>query len=260
MIGDISRWFGTLPLLSRQWFGGTVLLTLLGYVGILSLEWVLLDSYSLFSRFQIWRPVSALLCYPLSPRNGLHFLFNLYHLYFYSTKLETTHFGGRTADYLFMLLFCWLCNVVASLMMGLYSLMDQMVMSVLYVWCQINRDVIIGFWFGTRFKAMYYPWVLLIFYTITQGRWLYELMGIAVGHLYFFLTFKYPLEFGGATLLHTPQFLYDFFPNQRQTGAGFGSVSPPASGARDRNQGAGGGGGGGGGGFNVFRGQGHRLG
>lgn len=39
--------------------------------------------------------------------------------------------------------------------------MDPMVLSVLYVWCKLNKDVIVNFWFGTRFKAMYLPWVLL---------------------------------------------------------------------------------------------------
>ena len=35
------------------------------------------------------------------------------------------------------------------------------------------------------------------------------LLGIVIGHLYFFLTMKYPQEFGGRTLISTPQFLYE---------------------------------------------------
>ena len=42
-------------------------------------------------------------------------------------------------------------------------LMDPMVLSVLYVWCQLNRDMVVSFWFGTRFKALYLPWVLFGF-------------------------------------------------------------------------------------------------
>ena len=34
-----------------------------------------------------------------------------------------------------------------------------------------------------------------------------ELVGIVVGHLYFFLAMQYPQEFGGPTLLTTPQIL-----------------------------------------------------
>ena len=48
-------------------------------------------------------------------------------------------------------------------------LMVPMVLSVLYVWCQLNKDVIVSFWFGTQFKAMYLPWVLFAFNLIISG-------------------------------------------------------------------------------------------
>ena len=35
-----------------------------------------------------------------------------------------------------------------------------------------------------------------------------ELIGIFVGHLYFFLMFKYPQDFGGQRFLSTPSILY----------------------------------------------------
>jgi derlin-1 len=54
-----------------------------------------------------------------------------------------------------MLLFNWLCSVIFGLFMGMPYLMDPMVLSVLYVYCQINKDQIVSFWFGTQFKAMY---------------------------------------------------------------------------------------------------------
>lgn len=108
-----------------------------------------------------------------------------------------------------------------------------MVLSVLYVWCQLNRNVIVNFWFGTQFKAMYLPWVLFAFNLIISGGYvlnkfadlflcfnfttiqvhfdccsgILELVGILIGHLYFFLTFQLPQEMGGPTFLSTPQFL-----------------------------------------------------
>lgn len=82
-----------------------------------------------------------------------------------------------------------------------------MVLSVLYVWCKFNKDVIVNFWFGTRFKAMYLPWVLFAFNVIISGGGIMDLVGILVGHLYFFLNFQYPQEFGGPRLLQTPSFL-----------------------------------------------------
>ena len=65
-------------------------------------------------------------------------------------------------------------------------------MSILYVWCQLNKDTIVNFWFGTQFKAMYLPWVLFGFNMIIAGGGVMELVGILIGHMYFFLMFKYP--------------------------------------------------------------------
>ena len=31
--------------------------------------------------------------------------------------------------------------------------MDPMILSVLYVWCQLNKDTVVQFWFGTQFKV-----------------------------------------------------------------------------------------------------------
>lgn len=100
--------------------------------------------------------------------------------------------------------------------------MDPMVLSVLYIWCQLNKDAIVSFWFGTRFKAMYLPWVLLGFNLVMSGGGIMELFGILVGHLYYFLMFKYPQELGGPVLLQTPGFLRSWFPDQVGGVHGFG--------------------------------------
>jgi derlin-1 len=47
--------------------------------------------------------------------------------------------------------------------------MDPMVLSVLYIWCNLNQDQIVNFWFGTQFPAKYLPWVLLGFNMIISG-------------------------------------------------------------------------------------------
>ena len=42
-----------------------------------------------------------------------------------------------------------------------------------------------------------------------------ELLGIVIGHVYFFLMFKYPQDFNGVQLLKTPEILYKYFPNRQ---------------------------------------------
>lgn len=169
-------------------------------------------------------------------------------------RLETGVFNGRPADYAFMLGFLWICATIVALFMNIMVLMDPLVLSVLYVWCQLNKDTIVNFWFGTQFKAMYLPWVLFAFNVIIADGGVMELIGILVGHLYFFLMFKYPQDFGGPSLLSTPQFLYNIFPNR---GGGMYGQAPSAQAgaAADGNNG------GGGARFRgLWGGQGHRLG
>ena len=88
--GDIQDWFNSLPFFTRYWFGGTVLFTLLGRFGILPASWLFLFWEPLWYKFQIWRPITAIFYYPLSPQTGFHFLINLYFMYNYSLRLEFT--------------------------------------------------------------------------------------------------------------------------------------------------------------------------
>ena len=221
LFNDIEDWFKSLPIFTRYWFGGSVLLTLLGRFRLVNTYWFILTWDTFISKFHIWRPVTALFYYPI----GFHFLINLYYLYRYSLALEKGVFDGRPADYLFMLIFNWLLSVIVALFLQMSVLMDLMVMSVLYVWCQINKDAIVYFWFGIRLKAMYLPWVLFGFNLILAIDWVDELCGILIGHIYFFLMFKYPQDFGGPSLLSTPDILYSWFPSRWGRGVpGYGQA------------------------------------
>ncbi|XP_003371291.1 putative derlin-1.1 [Trichinella spiralis] len=178
---DFSRWYRSVPEITRYWFSGTVVLPML-------VRFRLLDSYWLFLDYDlIWRIVTALFYYPITPQTGFH----------YSLKLETDAFRDKKADYLFMLIFNWLSATVIAFFCNIPILPEPMILSILYVWCQLNKDMIVPFWFGTYFKALYLPWALMFFNMILRGGGFNELVGILVGHLYFFLAIKYPQEFGG---------------------------------------------------------------
>ncbi|KAK6051272.1 derlin-1 domain protein [Cooperia oncophora] len=70
---------------------------------------------------------------------------------------------------------------------------------------------------------MYLPWILCAFNAVLRGGGMNELLGILVGHTYYFLAFDYPLQHGGASFLQTPQFLYNFLPNEEGGVHGFGA-------------------------------------
>ncbi|CAK8682423.1 unnamed protein product [Clavelina lepadiformis] len=230
---DIGDWYRSIPQISKYWFTASVVVPLAARFGVFSGWWLILDFYQFINKFQIWRPVTAAVFYPITPMTGFHYLITLYLLYSYSTRLETGIFSGRTADYLFLILFNWVTAVLLALALDIKILFEMLVFSVLYIWCQVNRDQIVSFWFGTRFKAAYLPWVLFAFNMIIRGGGMNELFGIFIGHMYFFLKFKYPIDFGGRSFLETPQILYRYFPSGERTGFG----SAPASRRREQQGG-----------------------
>ncbi|XP_072145038.1 derlin-1-like [Dermacentor andersoni] len=200
VLTDITDWLHSLPVFTRCWFGLSVLFPILSRFGLVDPQYLVLSYVDFLKGLQIWRPVTAMFVYPMN----FHYLENLYILCTYSTRLETGHFDGNPAHYLFMLLFNWIC-IVVSLYVGSWLssasrtrvinecrhprrlLMDPMVLSVLYVWCQLHENVIVNFWFGTQFRAIYIPWVLFVLNLMISGGGLYELIGILVGHLSYLL-------------------------------------------------------------------------
>lgn len=52
---------------------------------------------------------------------------------------------------------------VIALAADIYFLLEPMVLSVLYVWCQLNRDMIVQFWFGTQFKVNFFILIVMKF-------------------------------------------------------------------------------------------------
>lgn len=240
-MSDVSTWYKQVPQFTRYWLTATVGFSVLAKLGIIPAGLLCLDSTLVFQKFQIWRLITSLFFYP----TGFHFLMNCFFLYNYSSRLEKDHFLGSPGDYLYLLIFNWLCCALVGIFASLPFLMDPMVLSVLYVWCQLNKEVIVSFWFGTRFKAMYLPWVLLGFNMLMSNGSLFAVVGILVGHLYFFLKFTYPQELGGSNLLDTPSFVKRYYPDERPSGV-FG-LAPEGRAEPQRRTG-------------VFGGAGHRLG
>lgn len=237
-MSDIQTWYKQVPIFTRLWLTGTVGISLLARFGILPAQYLILQQYPLFKQFQLWRPMTAVFFYPLNPSTGFHFMLNCFFLYNYSKQLETDHFKQKPGDYFYMLFFNWILCLLIGLLMDLPLLMDPMVLSVLYVWCKLNKDVIVNFWFGTRFKAMYLPWVLLGMNLILSSGSIFSIVGILVGHAYYFLKFIYPQELGGPSLLETPAIIKRYIPDVSGGVHGFG-VPPVGQRPNPQQQGQG---------------------
>lgn len=159
-MSDAGQWYRSLPRFTRYWLTATVSLTLLGRFGILPMKYTFLSTPLVFQHLQIWRCITSLFVYPLTGPSGFHYLINCYFITQYSGRLEKEQFGRSPADYCFMLIIMSLLALIGGFIFDVFYLMDLLVVAVTYVWCQLNKEVIVNFWFGTRFKAVYLPWVL----------------------------------------------------------------------------------------------------
>ncbi|XP_073530724.1 derlin-2-like isoform X2 [Phyllobates terribilis] len=162
----------------------------------------------IFKKLQIWRLVTNFLYFG---ELGFSFFFNMVFTYRYCKMLEETSFRGRTADFVFMFLFGGLIITVFGLLVDLSFMGQAFTLMLVYVWCRRNPYVRINILGILTVQAPYMPWVLLLFSILVGDSILVDALGIAAGHLYYFLEDVFPNQPGGMRLLVTPEILKQIF-------------------------------------------------
>lgn len=76
-----------------------------------------------------------------------------------------------------------------------------------YIWSKRNPYIRMNFFGMLNFNAPYLPWVLFGFSLLLDNSVMIDLMGIAVGHIYFYLEDVFPNINGGFRVLKTPRLL-----------------------------------------------------
>jgi Derlin-2/3 len=157
---------------------------------------------------QIWRLLTTFLYFgPF----GFTFLFNLIFTYRYCRMLEEGSFRGKAADFFLMFVFGASLMIVIAFFVNLLFLGHAFTIMLVYVWSRRNPYVRMNFFGLLNFQAPYLPWVLLAFSLLLGNSVLVDLMGIAVGHVYYFLEDVFPRQQGGFRVLQTPSFIKALF-------------------------------------------------
>jgi Derlin-2/3 len=137
----------------------------------------------------------------------LDFVFHIFFMVRYSRMLEGISFRNRSADFLYMLLFGAGILCIIGPYVKLYFLSSALTFMMVYVWARRNPYVRMSFLGLFNFNAPYLPWVLLVFsLCLNNALPIVDLLGIVVGHFYYFLEDIYP-RITGQRLLYTPKFL-----------------------------------------------------
>lgn len=148
---------------------------------------------------QWWRVLTTFLFFGevRDLRDALHLLLNVVFVLRYARSLESASFAGRPADFLWMLLLGgagMLAAVSAGLVPGTHLFLSHSLgHMVLYVWARRHPQALLNLMGVLTFAAPWLPWVLTGFHCLLGGRPWGHLLGIAAGHLYWYLDEVAPL-------------------------------------------------------------------
>ncbi|GAB5580391.1 derlin-2 isoform X3 [Prionailurus iriomotensis] len=98
-----------------------------------------------------------------------------------------------------------------GLFVSLVFLGQAFTIMLVYVWSRRNPYVRMNFFGLLNFQAPFLPWVLMGFSLLLGNSVIVDLLGIAVGHIYFFLEDVFPNQPGGIRILKTPSILKAIF-------------------------------------------------
>lgn len=80
-----------------------------------------------------------------------------------------------------------------------------------YIWSRRNPSIRMNLFGLFSFQAPYLPWVLLTISVIIGGSTVVDIIGIIVGHFYYFFEDVFPYEPHGFRILETPRFIKSAF-------------------------------------------------
>lgn len=190
-----------MPPITRAYTTACVLTTFAVQLDIITPFQLYFNPDLIFRSYQLWRLVTNFMYFGSI---GFHFLFNMIFTYRYCRMLEEGSFRGRTADFLYMFVFGGTVMTITAVFVNLVFLGQAFTIMLVYIWSRRNPYVRMNFFGLLNFQAPYLPWVLLGFSLLLGNSIIVDLMGIAIGHVYYFLEDVFPEQPGGFKILKTP--------------------------------------------------------
>ncbi|AQK84564.1 derlin-1.2 [Zea mays] len=237
-----AEYYKSLPPISKAYGTLCFFTTVLVRLHILNPLFLYLYYPRVFKKFEVWRIFTSFFFLgPFSINFGIRLLM----IARYGVMLEKGAFDKRTADFLWMMIFGAISLLVLSVIpqLNTYVLGLPMVSMLVYVWSRENPNAQINIYGILQLKAFYLPWVMLLLDVIFGSPLMPGLLGIMVGHLYYYFAVLHPLA-TGKNYLKTPKWVHKIVARFRIGMQANAPVRAPANG----NAGTG-----------AFRGRSYRL-
>jgi len=197
-----------IPTVTKAYTTACVLTTMAVQMEMISPFQIYFNPDLILKKWEVWRLVTNFLYFG---NVGFNFLFNMLFLYRYSRMLEESSFRGRTSDYVFMFLFGGCLMSLIGFFVNLVFLGQAFTIMLVYVWSRRNPATRLSFFGMLHFRAPYLPWVLIGFSVMLGNAVLVDGIGVACGHVYYFLEDVFPAQEGGFKILNTPRFIKYLF-------------------------------------------------
>ena len=234
-----EAFFRSLPPITRGWLVAALLATVLSefkFVPAMKLVWI--PELSLPPHWEVWRLLTS---FVFMGGFGMSFVINLLMISQFCPQYENNPFSttlgayaGGTPDFAFALLFCGAVLLLLGTYLGLYVLGPSLIATIIYLWSKRNPNAPINLW-GFRMMSRHLPWARLALAVLMGASPVEDLVGIAAGHVYYFLVEVLPARYEGRRFLNTPEWLIHLVDYVNDTNT-FHQVPPPrragAEGAR----------------------------
>jgi hypothetical protein len=121
---------------------------------------------------------------------------------------------GNIADFALMLSFGGALLLAIGAYMQQKFLGQALAFMVIYVWSKRNPATEVSLYMF-RFQGVYLPWAMLAWSLAMGDSGVFEMLGILVGHIFYFIVDVLPnspnMGWASGKWLHTPAFLYRLF-------------------------------------------------
>lgn len=218
-LNQVWEYYLGIPIITRSYLTVCFLTTLAVHLDLVSpLKLYMRGFQSIVSTHEYWRFLTTFCFYDYI---GLNFILHMFFLLRYCKFLEQGSFRNRTGDFLFFCLFSSVMLIGLNYLLHywnfihrpIFFLAPSLAFAIVYLWARRNPHFSMTFLHLVNFTAPWLPWVILGFGYLMGNSPINDLLGIGVGHVYFYFVDIYP-EFSGRQILATPSIFHRLFDAQ----------------------------------------------
>eukprot|EP01084_Bolivina_argentea_P072287 131265_1 len=208
---DITRMYFDIPMITRTYLTFCLLTTLGCYMELISPYSLYFNVHFIFKQYQFWRLFTNFFFF--GSTFGLDLFFHMFFLARYSRRLEEETFAGRTGDFVYMIILGSILMLFAAPIVSIPFLGSSLTFMLVYIWSKRNPWTQLQFIGLMNFTAPWLPWVLLGLSLLLGHDVTADLLGIVVGHCYYFTKWIYPeiTHPNKIQLIQTPRWIQYLF-------------------------------------------------